>query len=141
MRIYKQLVMIISLALITGCGGIQNVNSSNSGVGESPAEDFESPSEFIGDEEITPDPVTGVDIYSLPLGTENSIAYEIGAEEANSFILNGGLTRAIYDNLGGLEQSCKFVLDTFMALNGGSSTRKQYADFLLGCSAVVESWY
>jgi hypothetical protein len=96
---------------------------------------------FIDDEKIAPDPVSGVDIYSLPPGTENSMAYDIGVQEANSFIINGGLTRATYNNLGGLEQSCKFILDTFMALSGGSSTRQQYADFLLGCSAVIQSWY
>jgi hypothetical protein len=133
--------MIILLVLITGCGGSQNIGGSNSGFGEITSESFESPPKFVDDEAVTPDPVSGVDIYSLPPGNENSIAYEIGAQEANSFILNGGLTRATYVNLGGLEQSCKFILDTFMALSGGSSTRQQYADFLLGCSSVVRSWY
>jgi hypothetical protein len=93
------------------------------------------------DEEITPDPETGVDISVLPSGKRNSNAYAIGVEQANAFITTGGLTRATYSNLGGLENSCKFILDTFMALSGGASTRQQYADFLLGCSVVLKEWY
>ncbi len=133
--------MIILLVLVTGCGENQNIGGSNSGVGGTKSESFEFQQGFVDGEQVAPDPVTGVDINSLPPGNQNSSAYEIGAQEADSFILNGGLTRATYSNLGGLEQSCKFILDTFMALNGGSSTLQQYADFLLGCSSVVRSWY
>ena len=101
----------------------------------------ESRPEIDVNEEITPDPVSGVDISSLPSGNRNSTAYSIGVEQANSFITSGGLTRATYSNLGGLEKSCKFILDTFMLLSGGASTRQQYADFLLGCETVVRNWY
>lgn len=93
------------------------------------------------DEEIAPDPETGVDISALPSGKRNSNAYANGVEQANAFITTGGLTRATYSNLGGLENSCKFILDTFMLLSGGASTRQQYADFLLGCSVVLKEWY
>ena len=95
----------------------------------------------ISEEEIAPDPETGVDISGLPSGKRNSNAYANGVEQANAFITTGGLTRATYSNLGGLENSCKFILDTFMLLSGGASTRQQYADFLLGCSVVIKEWY
>ncbi len=101
----------------------------------------ESQPDLKVDEEITPDPVTGVDISTLPSGKRNSTAYEIGVEQANAFITTGGLTRATYSDLGGLENSCKFILDTFMLLSGGGSTRQQYADFLLGCTVVLKEWY
>lgn len=93
------------------------------------------------DTEIAPDPETGVDISRLPSGNRNSNAYATGVEQANAFISTGGLTRATYSNLGGLENSCKYILDTFMLLSGGASTRQQYADFLLGCSVVIKEWY
>lgn len=101
----------------------------------------ESQPELRMDEEIAPDPETGVDISRLPSGKRSSNAYAIGVEQANAFITTGGLTRATYSNLGGLENSCKFILDTFMLLSGGASTRQQYADFLLGCSVVIKEWY
>ena len=90
---------------------------------------------------LAPDPSTGVDVNQLPSGNEGTNEYYLGQQEAQSFIDNSGLTRAIYDQLGGLDQSCKFILDTFMALNGGASTKQQYADFLLGCAAIVKAWY
>lgn len=101
----------------------------------------ESQPELRMDEEIAPDPESGVDISRLPSGKRNSSAYAIGVEQANAFITTGGLTRAKYSDLGGLENSCKFILDTFMLLSGGASTRQQYADFLLGCSVVIKEWY
>jgi hypothetical protein len=101
----------------------------------------ESQPELKMDEEIAPDPETGVDISALPSGKRNSNAYANGVEQANAFITTGGLTRATYSDLGGLENSCKFILDTFMLLSGGASTPQQYADFLLGCSVVIKKWY
>jgi hypothetical protein len=117
------------------CGYFQTVEVFND-----PLEQDSQP-EFDIDEEIAPDPVSGVDISSLPSGNRNSTAYSNGVEQAESFIATGGLTRATYSNLGGLEQSCKFILDTFMFLSGGASTRQQYADFLLGCEKAVRNWY
>ena len=92
-------------------------------------------------ETLAPDPSSGVDISDLPRGHSGSNAYKYGVSEAQSAIQESALTRATYDQLGGLKQSCKYVLDTFMALQGGSSTRQQYADFLLGCATVVKNWY
>ena len=83
----------------------------------------------------------GIDISSLPAGHSGTTAYQLGVTQAHSFIDQGGLTRAQVGNIGGIPQSCKFILDTFMALNGGSSTKQQYADFMLGCTVVVKAWY
>ena len=102
---------------------------------------IESPANIRADELIAPVPGSGVDISSLPSGTRNSPAFSNGVIQAESFITTGGLTRATYSDLGGLKQSCKFILDTFMFLSGGASTRQQYADFLLGCSIVIQEWY
>ena len=91
-------------------------------------------------EQVVPDPVTGVDIDSLPQGRSGTDAYYTGYEESQQFIVTGAITRAQYERFGGTTQSCKFILDSFMAYNGGSSTRQQYADFLEGCRVALGTW-
>jgi predicted small secreted protein len=139
-KFYFSSFLLLS-ALLAGCSTNQGVPASAPDIQDYSSETSEPAPETDSGEEVFPDPETGVDIYSLPSGNSFTTAYDIGAEQAESFIANSGLTRATYENLGGLDQSCKFILDTFMALSGGSSTRQQYADFLLGCSTVVRSWY
>jgi hypothetical protein len=92
-------------------------------------------------ETVAPDPESGVDISNLPPGNSGTNSYQYGYSEAQDFINSGALYRALFDQFGGTEESCKFVLDTFMAYHGGASTRQQYADFMLGCEVVVDAWY
>ena len=154
MRVRFHFLSIALLTLIlSGCTSSQSTSTSSSSSGDysnqttETAPQTNSEDEVFSDtqtnseEEVSPDPETGVDISSLPPGNSFTTAYDIGVEQAESFIATGGLTRATYVMLGGLKQSCKFILDSFMAYSGGSSTRQQYADFLLGCSTIVRSWY
>ena len=78
---------------------------------------------------------------STELIGSDSNAYDIGVSQARSFIVGSGLTRALYDQLGGAQQSCQMILDTFMALQGGSSSDQEYSDFISGCLEVVNAWY
>jgi hypothetical protein len=90
----------------------------------------------------SPSPTGGIDLSTLPQAIDvTSAAYQTGMQQAQAFIDSSALTRAIYDELGGLVPSCKYVLDSFLAYYGGSSTNQQYADFLGGCQEVVKSWY
>jgi hypothetical protein len=78
---------------------------------------------------------------STATGGNNSTAYKIGFETAQSYISTGALTRAIYEQLGGLGGSCEYILNSYMAYHGGSSSNQEYADFKQGCSAAVRAWY
>lgn len=154
-RVQQILIVLCSILVVASVPGIvseisKNVESSNQIVEEKniSAEEVEIPQEdpqpiydSSADERVIPDPETGVDIYSLPAGNPYSTAYDYGVQQAESFISTGGLTRAMYGNLGGVQQSCKMILDTFMFISGGSSTRQEYADFLYGCAEVVKKWY
>ena len=84
---------------------------------------------------------SGIDISNLPNGQTGTPAFKIGVSEATSYIQSGALNRAMVGNLGGITESCKFILETFMALNGGKSSQQQYADFMLGCETIVKAWY
>lgn len=136
------LVIIVVAAISINSNG--DNSSKNTSDSASVANDIiDSSQELVPDnsETLAPDPETGVDISNLPPGRFGTNEYNYGVGETQAFINGSALTRATYDNLGGLEMSCKFVLDSFMALNGGSSTKQQYADFLLGCADVVTDWY
>jgi uncharacterized protein YceK len=135
------LSIVLLTSILSGCSSGQSASTSSSGSEDYSNQTTETAPQANSEEEVSPDPETGVDIFSLPPGNSFTTAYDIGVEQAESFIATGGLTRATYVMLGGLNQSCKFILDSFMAYSGGSSTRQQYADFLLGCSTVVRSWY
>jgi predicted component of type VI protein secretion system len=147
------LSIVLLTSILSGCSSGQSASTSSSGSEDysnqttetapqaNSEEDVFADAETNSEEQVSPDPETGVDIFSLPPGNSFTTAYDIGVEQAESFIATGGLTRATYVMLGGPNQSCKFILDSFMAYSGGSSTRQQYADFLLGCSTVVRSWY
>jgi len=154
-RVQQVLIVLCAIWVVVSVPGIvseiaKNVEPSNQIAEEEnistpeveiPQDDSQPSYDSSADERVIPDPETGVDIYSLPTGNAYSTAYDYGVQQAESFISAGGLTRAIYGNLGGLQQSCKMILDTFMLLSGGSSTRQEYADFLYGCTVTVKRWY
>ena len=135
----SNIFLVITLALsLTSCGSGQFATEQTSDVQTDNYENSEPTQEIDTGLEI---PFDVVDLNSLPQGFLGSTAYEIGAQQAEEFIYTSALTRALYDTLGGLEQSCRVVLESFMAYEGGSSTLQQYADFLYGCETVVRAWY
>lgn len=151
-NIYVGLCVVFSITFLTGCGLQGSTTSAESSVssqsdsaagGNSAVETDENASDSAAgdsysDLEI---PVDQVDFNSLPQGSFGSTAYDIGVQQAEEFIYTSALTRAMYSTLGGLEQSCKVILESFMAYEGGNSTLQQYADFLYGCKTVVRDWY
>lgn len=131
------LVIVLTLSLAS-CGNGQFATEQTSEIQTDSYENSEPTQELDTGLEI---PLEEVDYNSLPQGFLDSTAYDIGAQQAEEFIYTSALTRALYDTLGGLEQSCRVVLESFMAYEGGSSTLQQYADFLYGCETVVRDWY
>jgi hypothetical protein len=133
------ILVVIALTLsLTNCGSGQFATEQTSEIQTDSYENSEPTQELDTGLEI---PLEEVDYNSLPQGFLGSTAYDIGAQQAEEFIYTSALTRALYDTLGGLEQSCRVVLESFMAYQGGSSTLQQYADFLYGCETVVRDWY
>lgn len=135
----SNVLLVIALTLsLTSCGGGQFATEQTSEIQTDDYGNSELNQEIDTGEEI---PLEEIDYKTLPQGFSDSTAYEIGAQQAEEFISTSALTRALYDTLGGLEQSCRVILESFMAYEGGSSTRQQYADFLFGCETVVRDWY
>ena len=136
---FTHVFLIVTLMLsLTSCVSGQFATGQTSDIQRDNYEESEPTQEVDTGLEI---PLDEVDYNSLPQGSLGSSAYEIGAQQAEEFIYTSALTRALYDTLGGLEQSCRVVLESFMAYEGGSSTLQQYADFLYGCETVVRDWY
>lgn len=136
---FTHVFLIVTLMLsLTSCVSGQFATGQTSDIQRDNYEESEPTQEVDTGLEI---PLDEVDYNSLPQGSLGSSAYEIGAQQAEEFIYTSALTRALYVTLGGLEQSCRVVLESFMAYEGGSSTLQQYADFLYGCESVVRDWY
>jgi len=87
-------------------------------------------------------PFDSVTKYSLPGANTDSVAYSIGEQQALEWLTTGSLRQLWYStNSTDSWEFCKtLVLGTYMGLSGGQSTPQEYADFIEGCTPVVDFW-
>lgn len=79
---------------------------------------------------------------SLPTANTDTVAYVIGEQQALEWMTTGSLRQIWYLTQAYDEREfCKTsILGTYMGYHGGQSTLQEYADFIGGCTPVIEFW-
>ena len=87
-------------------------------------------------------PFESITLDSLPMANADTVAYDIGEQQALEWMTTGSLRQIWYATAANdAREFCKnSILGTYMGYFGGQSTLQEYANFIEGCTPVVDFW-